>query len=500
MLFVCFAGVAENGLVAGETYAEYIRALGGRATTIGLVASFAIAQAAASGSDYFLARWASGNGNDTGSGLLYVGLVVATTASTVASTFVSFRAGSRAAARLHERMYGSVASARLEWFEARDAGRVLNRFSRDVQQIDETIPSAAVNALQASLAVVGAVCLVAVVQPWTLLLAAAGGAALWFVRGWYVRVGNDLRRIEASSRGPMLRHTTAVLNGGLVTARAFGLCPRLATESDQLQDPFSTARYLVQATARMFAMWMEAASVLMLVAVVVGFALVGSEADGADVGLAVTQVMSTLGLVQWALRQSTELEGGMTAVERTLEYCRIEDESCEPVAPTRPPPDWPSRGRIVLENVAVRHGDRPSLLGVDAVIEPGEKIGLIGRTGAGKTSIANAILRLYHYEGHIWLDGVDISTVDVRLLRSRLSIITQSPTLFGGRSVRFNLDPTGGRDDRQLWSALQAVGIADVVSHLDVTLAVGDATAGFNLSVGQKQLLCLARAILTGES
>lgn len=222
--------------------------------------------------------------------------------------------------------------------------------------------------------------------------------------------------------------------------------------------------------------------------------------DGGNVGLAITQTMGLTGMVQRGLRQSAELENTMTAVERTVEYETIDPEDkLETPADRMPPPSWPERGEIKFEKLSLRYFPDPDselvLKDLDFDILPMEKIGIVGRTGAGKSSLINALFRLSYNEGSIIIDGRDSETMGLHDLRSKISIIPQEPVLFSG-TMRYNLDPFDEYPDEKLWSALEEVKLKDAIAEMPAGLQSKISEGGGNFSVGQRQLVCLARAIL----
>lgn len=221
---------------------------------------------------------------------------------------------------------------------------------------------------------------------------------------------------------------------------------------------------------------------------------------GGNVGLAITQAMAMTGMVQWGMRQSAELENTMTAVERTVEYESVDPED-ELEAPLhrKPPSEWPDRGEVVFDKLSLRYFPDPDselvLKDLDFDILPSEKIGIVGRTGAGKSSLINALFRLSYNEGSIIIDGRDTETMGLHDLRAKISIIPQEPVLFSG-TMRYNLDPFDEYADEKLWNALEEVKLKDAIAEMPAGLQSKIAEGGGNFSVGQRQLVCLARAIL----
>lgn len=300
-----------------------------------------------------------------------------------------------------------------------------------------------------------------------------------------------------SARSPIYSHLGASLNG-LTTIRAFGAQQTLTKEFDKIQDMHSSAFYLFISTSRAFGFWLDLFCVIYIAVVTSSFFVFGGE--GGNVGLAITQAMAMTGMVQWGMRQSAELENTMTAVERVVEYETVDPEDDLDSHPDRKPPmDWPQKGEIIFDKLSLRYFPDPTsdlvLKDLDFDIKSCEKIGIVGRTGAGKSSLINALFRLSYNEGSIIIDHRDTESMGLHDLRSKISIIPQEPVLFSG-TMRYNLDPFDEYSDEKLWSALEEVKLKDAVSDMPAGLQSKISEGGSNFSVGQRQLVCLARAIL----
>ncbi|VEN61108.1 unnamed protein product [Callosobruchus maculatus] len=219
------------------------------------------------------------------------------------------------------------------------------------------------------------------------------------------------------------------------------------------------------------------------------------ESFGGNIGLALTQAMGITGMFQWGMRQWSELENQMTSVERVQEYAALKQEADE--GKYQPPENWPDKGKIEFDKMSLQYTpEEPFVLKkVTFVIQPKEKVGIVGRTGAGKSSLIQALFRLAHIEGSILIDNVNTKTVPLKRLRSSISIIPQEPVLFSG-TFRRNLDPFDEYKDEALWNALEEVELKSMVAELPSGLNHPVTEGGGNLSVGQRQLVCLARAIL----
>lgn len=252
-------------------------------------------------------------------------------------------------------------------------------------------------------------------------------------------------------------------------------------------------------TSRAFGFWLDVFSVIYIAIVTLSFFLMDNVIGG-NVGLAITQAMGLTGMVQWGMRQSAELENTMTAVERVVEYQTVDPEKDKVEEPDKPTQqNWLKAGKIQFQDVVQRYEPdptaKPILKGLNFTIEPKEKIGIVGRTGAGKSSLINALFRLSYLEGKILIDDHNTQAISLMDLRRNVAIIPQEPVLFSG-TMRYNLDPFDEFGDEKLWSALRDVHLHAAVSEMPAGLQSKISEGGSNFSVGQRQLVCLARAIL----
>ncbi|XP_015609770.1 probable multidrug resistance-associated protein lethal(2)03659 isoform X2 [Cephus cinctus] len=493
----------SSGSVASWIYAAYLRASGRFYTVFLIMGLCIITQLAASGGDYFIAMWVNieeSSGDTWNSWLsrnaciyIYSALTIFTIVITLIRSISFFAMCMRSSRQLHNRMFRSVTRATMRFFNVNSSGRILNRFSKDLGAVDELLPNAMIDSVQIGLGLLGIIVVVTIANVWLLIPTVVIGIIFYFLRVIYLSTSRSVKRLEGITRSPVFGHLNATIQG-LTTIRAFGASEILIKEFDNYQDLHSSAWYIFIASSRAFGFWLDVFCVIYIALVTLSFFLLPSSDSitASNVGLAITQSIGLTGMFQWGMRQSAELENQMTSVERILEYSNIESEpSLESAAEKKPKDDWPSQGQIEFSDVYMRYSslDPPVLKNLNFVIKPREKVGIVGRTGAGKSSLISALFRLADIKGSIKLDDVDTSEIGLHDFRSKLSIIPQEPFLFSG-TLRRNLDPFNTYDDVVLWQALEEVELKEM--GLDAHVNEG----GSNLSVGQRQLVCLARAIV----
>ncbi|XP_068628290.1 probable multidrug resistance-associated protein lethal(2)03659 [Battus philenor] len=531
------AEMRSAGAVSSAVYGAYLRASGHPLVVALMLAITTLAQLLGSGSDWWTSYWvnleetlppsvvtALDDKNSTflrassqnmtspfiddakfpRSGLsrydciyIYSAMVVALVAVSLLRSFMFFSMAMTASTRLHNNMFASITRAPMRFFHTNPSGRILNRFSKDMGAVDEVLPSALLDVLQIGLSLIGIVVVVAIVNWWLLLPTLAIGVIFYGLRIVYLSSSRSIKRLEGVTRSPVFSHLNASLQG-ITTIRAFGAQEALIREFDNHQDLHSSAWYLFIASSRAFGFWLDLVCVIYIAIVTLSFLVFDQDEYGGNVGLAITQAMGLTGMFQWGMRQSTELENQMTSVERIQEYSNIESEPpLESEQSKKPPPSWPEAGRLEFRRVCLYYapGEPAVLKDLSFLVMPKEKVGIVGRTGAGKSSLINALFRLAKIEGEIIIDGRETSTLGLHELRSQISIIPQEPVLFSG-TMRHNLDPFDEYPDQVLWRALEEVELKEAVMELPAGLNSRMSEGGTNFSVGQRQLVCLARAIV----
>uniref|UniRef100_A0A3P9IC91 Cystic fibrosis transmembrane conductance regulator n=1 Tax=Oryzias latipes TaxID=8090 RepID=A0A3P9IC91_ORYLA len=466
-----------QGTIGIKLYLKYLRAGANVAVLLFVILLNILAQVSYIMQDWWLAYWAAEqeklnlknssvpNGPNATEELdlnLYLGVYAGLTASTIVFGFMRnlllFNVLVRCAQALHNRMFNSILKTPVRFFDINPIGRVLNRFSKDIGQLDSLLPLTFVDFIQVFLQILGVVAVAASVIPWILIPMLPLLLVFIFLRRYFLKTSREIKRLEGTTRSPVFSHLSSSLQG-LWTIRAFGAEERFQREFDAHQD-------------------------------------LHSEMDAGSVGLALTYAVTLMGMFQWGVRQSAEVENMMVSVERVVEYSDLQSEAPWETE-KRPPPDWPSKGLVTFDQVSFTYSEdsQPVLHNLKAVFRPQEKVGIVGRTGAGKSSLVSALFRLAEPQGKIYIDGVVTSEIGLHDLRQKMSIIPQDPVLFTG-TMRKNLDPFHQHSDEALWNALDEVQLKSAVEELPQKLETQLAESGSNFSVGQRQLVCLARAIL----
>ncbi|XP_050518856.1 ATP-binding cassette sub-family C member 4-like [Diabrotica virgifera virgifera] len=399
-----------------------------------------------------------------------------------------------ASTKIHNMMFENIVYSPMRFFNINPSGRILNRFSKDIGALDEVLPMTFMDTLQIGLQVGAISIVISSLTYWIMIPTICIGILFYVMKIVFLKTSRDVKRVESVTRSPIFTHLTATLQG-LTTIRAFKAEEILKTEFDRYQNHHSAAFFMYLGANRTFGFWLDFICVIYIGLVILSLIFVERETFGGNIGLALTQTLALTGTFQWGMRQWSELENQMTSVERVQEYADLKHE--EDNYTVEPAATWPDQGKIEFKNMSLQYSpdDPPVLKNLSFVIQPSEKVGIVGRTGAGKSSLIQAVFRLTHIDGSILIDDIDTKSVALKKLRSKISIIPQEPVLFSG-TLRNNLDPFDEYKDEVLWNALNQVELKSVVDDLPAGLDSKMAEGGSNFSVGQRQLVCLARAVL----
>ncbi|XP_075686275.1 multidrug resistance-associated protein 1-like isoform X2 [Rhinoderma darwinii] len=412
------------------------------------------------------------------------------------STTVSL-GGILASRYLHMDLLHNVLRFPMSFFERTPSGNLVNRFSKEMDTIDSMIPQIIKMFMGSLFNVIGACIIILIATPIVAVIIPPLGLLYFFVQRFYVATSRQLKRLESVSRSPVYSHFNETLLGASVI-RAFGEQKQFIQLSDFRVDENQRAYYPSIVSNRWLAIRLEfVGNCIVLFASL--FAVVSRYTLSSGlVGLSVSYALQVTTYLNWLVRMSSELETNIVAVERVKEYADLEQEAPWTLQQTMPASTWPHEGKIEFRNFCLRYREDLDLAlkNINVTVQGGEKIGIVGRTGAGKSSLTLGLFRINEAaSGEIIIDGSNIAKIGLHDLRFKITIIPQDPVLFSG-SLRMNLDPFEKYSDEEIWSSLELAHLKNFVSGLPDKLNHECAEGGENLSIGQRQLVCLARALL----
>jgi len=425
---------------------------------------------------------------------IYGGLVAAALILSIMRAGAFFNAVINSSNHLHNSMLSAVLKAPVLFFDTNPIGRILNRFSRDIGIMDEMLPKDFLDAVQLLLFCVGAVVLPSILNPWIILPATPLIITFILIGRYYVTTSRDVRRLEGVNRSPVLSHFSDSLMG-LVTIRAYEREDGFLKALYRYQDDHNKAWFSIFSAMRWLGVRLDMICVI-FVTLVVFLAIATQSGSGITALSLVYALQLAVDTSQYGVRQCSEVENEMTSVERVITYANLEEEpgyDCDQQLQD----NWPEQGRVQVKNLdLVYYEGGPDILkDVNFSVDSQEKIGIVARTGAGKSSLVSALFRMPQPTGKVIIDDVDIGKINIQSARRAMSAITQNPILFTG-SLRMNLDPFEKYADQELWGALEEASLKTMVENLSNQLSEEIKECGANFSVGERQLLCLARALL----
>ncbi|KAF8030773.1 hypothetical protein BT93_D0072 [Corymbia citriodora subsp. variegata] len=496
----------ETGVVSWRVLNRYKGALGGLWVVAVLFICYISNEVLRISSSTWLSFWTDQNTSENYRPgffiLIYALLSFGQVTVTLINAYWLIISSLRAAKRLHDSMLQSILRAPMLFFHTNPMGRIINRFAKDLGSIDYSVAQFInffmfqVWQLLSTFVLIG---IVSTISLWAImpLLILFYAAYLY-----YQNTSREVKRLDSITTSPVYAQFGEDLNG-LSTIRAYKAYDRLATRNAKTMDNnirftlvnISSNRWLNVRLGTLggVMIWLTTTFAVMQTGTAENRAAFAS-----TMGLLLSYTLNVTNNLNAVLRQASNAENSLNAVERVGVYIELPSGAPAIIEGNRPPPGWPSSGSIEFEDVVLRYRPElpPVLHGLSFLVAPHEKLGIVGRTGAGKSSMINALFRIVELEkGRILIDGCNTSKIGLEDLRKVLGIIPQSPVLFSG-TVRFNLDPFNEHNDADVWEALERAHLKDVVTRNSYSLDAEVSEGGENFSVGQRQLLCLARALL----
>ncbi|XP_022909451.2 ATP-binding cassette sub-family C member 4-like isoform X2 [Onthophagus taurus] len=390
------------------------------------------------------------------------------------------------AEKFHNAIFEKIISSPLSFFHLNSSGRIINRFSKDLGLIDDYLHTVSIDTILLILTLLGVFIIKSIINYWFCVIMTTLAILFYFISKVYLPFIVAIKRLEGATKSPLYTHIKTTLEG-LITIRAFKKEENYKKIFDDLQDVHTSAWFMYLSSVFTFRFLIDVLILLLTTIVTFSFFFIQGVQPG-TIGLAITQSISLMSMVQWCVRQSCEVNVTMTSVERLSEYLELKSE-VEMNKEVILKKTWPENGNIQFKNVSVNY----VLNNVNFEIKSKDKVGIVGRTGAGKSSLYFALMRLMEFDGVIIIDDVDVKKVPLKTLRSKISVIPQDPIIFSG-TLRKNLDIFQQLSDVFLWETLDKVGLKNIFSKfpsgLDTLISNND------LSLGEKQLICLIRAIL----
>uniref|UniRef100_A0A6A7FUX9 ATP-binding cassette transporter sub-family C member 5 n=1 Tax=Hirondellea gigas TaxID=1518452 RepID=A0A6A7FUX9_9CRUS len=430
---------------------------------------------------------------------VHFGLFLAVIITGLLKGYVAIYTLTKGSRRLHNTMFKSILRAPTSFFDVTPTSRIITRFSKDIDEMDYRIPTFFDMLVQSIFFITASALLVCFFFPYFSIVLVIVGV-VFAVLGRMLGNGvKEFKRLESTQKSPVVQSIVSCISG-LHVIRAYGQQNQFAKRFYEVVDDHTVVMLVFRLSNRWYTFRMDLLAIVIVGSITALCVLTKGAFSTAIAGLALTSVNGMCQFLPFLMRIKSEFESRMTSVERILEYAfNIESEAPRDVKGVIPEGEtWPSKGALLLKDVCLRY--RPNLplvlRNISADIAPGERVGIVGRTGAGKSSLVTALLRIVELDsGSIEIDGIDISKLGLHTLRSALSVIPQDPVLFHG-TIRYNLDPFEEHSDDSVTAAAQKARLWSVLEKLPLGLSALVEAGGQNFSVGERQLICLTRAVL----
>lgn len=489
---------SQTGSVAIAVYIRYFKSMGLTMTILTIILNI-INQGLSIFSNEWLTRWSSDpEANIPANRDMYLGvyggLGAGQTIALLGGSITLAIGALRAARLLHNKLLSHSFRLPMSFFDTTPLGRVMNRFSKDVDVADNVLPNSVRGWIMMFFNVCAILIVISINTPLFIAVAVPIAILYYFIQMFYVTTSRQLKRIESVTRSPIYSHFSESITGQS-TIRAYNEQLRFKNESEDRVDFNQRCSYPSIIANRWLAVRLEIIGSLIILFAAL-FAVLSDTMSAANVGFSVTYALNITQVLSFLVRMTAEVETNIVAIERLEEYSELPQEAEWKLKEVDP--KWPQQGKVIFEDFKLRYRDGLDLVlkGINFTVNECEKVGIVGRTGAGKSSLTLALFRIIEAaEGKIIIDGQDIAELGLHTLRSRLTIITQDPVLFSG-TLRMNIDPFNAYSDDDIWRILEHSHLKAFVKGLGAGLLHEVSEGGENLSVGQRQLICLARALL----
>ncbi|CAD6189209.1 unnamed protein product [Caenorhabditis auriculariae] len=498
---------AQSGRVKFEVYWTYFKAMGIFRYVLPYLLATAIQSSLTMARSLWLTNWSDENldPNPANHLSLIVRIIVYATMGLLETTvlyiaLVSLLVGGVAASKnLHRPLLHNILRSPLSHFDVTPIGRILNRLAKDMEVVDLRLSGNFRFLVISFVSMLQAVILITYSTPLFILVVIPVFIMYILILKHCIKSTRQLQRLGSLTRSPIFSNFSETIQG-ISTIRAFGWGSEFVQRHDRHLNLYVRCSYYSQIASRWLSIRLELLGnvVILAAAVLAIIAKNWGEMTAGGIGLSVSYSLNITFMLNMFVRQLNEVETNVVSVERIDEYTKTRSEAVWRLNSDRLPPKWPANGDLYLENYSTKYRDELELVlhGITLNVIPGQKVGVCGRTGAGKSSLALALFRIVEpTEGKIQIDGVDVNQIGLYDLRERITIIPQENVLFAN-TLRFNLDPTNQYSDNQLWKALESSNLKEFVRSLPKGLEHKVAEGGENLSMGQRQLFCLARALL----
>ncbi|XP_041482605.1 multidrug resistance-associated protein 5-like [Lytechinus variegatus] len=499
--------------VGWGTYATYIKSMGGYHMGLLVLFCFILMFGSITLNNMYLSFWLNqGNGTDPNGDiglnpdaqryqLIYGLSLIVIMMFGAFKSLVFMKVTLKAASHMHDTVFINVFRSPMSFFDTTPTGRILNRFSKDLDEVDVLLPFNLELFLQNVFLVSFALIVICIVFPIFIAIIIPTFIIFVIILRYYRKGIRDLKRIENITRSPWFSHISATVQG-LSTIHAYNKTDDFIVRFRTLLDGNALPYMFFRMAARWAGVRLETLVILLAFICHLLVVLYHGEIDSSTAGLAVSYTIQLTGMFQMLVLMASETEARFTSVERIQSYMKnLVAEAPRVIKNKRPAKKWPEQGQIEFKDFKMRYREGLPLVlkGVKLVVKPMEKVGIVGRTGSGKSTLGIALFRLVEgASGQIVIDGIDVKEIGLHDLRAKLSIIPQDPVLFIG-TVRYNLDPFNDHSDKELWEALERSYMKDRISALESQLEAPVTEGGDNFSVGERQLMCMARALLRGS-